>query len=151
MKPLDTFYTFWRCPADCSTAILRNGCEPLLLPLAKPFTLSATRFEWGYEGIGPQVTTEVLLADFLEDGGRALKAAWQVKVRLVAKLPVKGAVVTASELLWVVTEIEDERAGIKRLVAPEPEAETHGASNLLRRLLRLGARSHREQGGRHTL
>jgi len=128
MKSLDTFYLFRRSPADRSTAILRNGREPLLLPPPTAFGLSATRFEWGYGGIGPEVTTEVLLRDFLEDERRALTLAWQVKTRLVAKLPVKGAVVTASELLWAVTEIEDERASVKRIAATEADAETHQVS-----------------------
>jgi hypothetical protein len=115
MKPLDTFYSFCRS-VSAGTAILRNGVEPLRLPPSDVCGLTATQFEWGYEGSGPEVTTVALLIDFLEDENRALELAWQVKVRLIAKLPIKGAVVTASELLWLVTEIEDERAGARKNV-----------------------------------
>lgn len=149
MKSLDTFYLFWRSPGDRTTALLRNGREPLVLPPPTVYGLNATRFEWGYGGIGPGVTTEVLLADFPEDEGRALELAWQVKTRLIAKLPLKGAVVTASELLWVVTEIEDERAGVKRIAATETEAESHEVSRLLR-LLKFGGRGHRGRGDHHA-
>jgi hypothetical protein len=115
MKPLDTFYSFCRS-VSAGTAILRNGVEPLRLPPSDVCGLTATQFEWGYEGSGPEVTTVALLIDFLEDENRALELAWQVKVRLIAKLPIKGAVVTASELLWLVTEIEDERASARKNV-----------------------------------
>lgn len=108
MKPIDTFYSFDRFSADRGTAILRNGVDPLRLQPDGVCGLRATQFEWGYEGPGPEVTTVVLLRDFLEDESRALDLACQVKVRLIAKLPIKGAVVTASELLWLVTQIEDE-------------------------------------------
>jgi len=151
MKSLDTFYLFWRSPGDRTTALLRNGREPLVLPPPTAYGLSATRFEWGYGGIGPGVTTEVLLADFLEDERRALTRAWQVKTRLIAKLPPQCAVLTASELLWVVSEIEDERADVKRIAATEADAETHQVSNLLRRLLKFGTRSHRGRGDHHAL
>ena len=150
MKSLDTFYLFWRSPGDCTTALLRNGRESLVLPPPTVYGLNATRFEWGYGGIGPGVTTEVLLADFLEeDEGRARELAWQVKTRLIAKLPLKGAVVTASELLWVVTESEDERGGVKRIAATETEAETHEVSRLLR-LLMFGTWNRRGRGDHHA-
>lgn len=149
MKPLDTFYVFYRSSGNRGTAILRNGVEPLRLPPEGVCGLTATRFEWGYGGCGPDVSTAVLLADFLEDTQRASKFVWQVKTRLIAKLPLKGAVVTASQLLWVVTEIEDERAGVKRVAATETEVETHEVSRLLR-LLKFGTRNRRGRGGHHA-
>ena len=77
-----------------------------------------------------------MLTDFLEDEGRALELAWQVKARLIAKLPVKGAVITAPELLWILTEIEDEREGIGQTLKTEPDAETRVCRNFLRRFLK---------------
>ena len=66
MKPIATFYSFRRFSADHGTVILRNGVEPLRLPPDGVCRLTATQFEWGYEGSGAEVTTVVLLTDFLE-------------------------------------------------------------------------------------
>jgi Family of unknown function (DUF6166) len=59
---------------------------------------SPTGFEWGYGGSGPAQLALALLADHLDDDGKAVSLYQAFKFAVVAKLPKRGWTLTTAEI-----------------------------------------------------
>jgi hypothetical protein len=95
-RPAGTTYHFRRLGSS-STQILRDGFDPL--PFRPQLVgLSASHFEWGYGGCGPEVTAACVLADFLENDQLALGFCGAFKQLVIAKLPRGDTWLTGAEI-----------------------------------------------------
>ena len=105
-KPASTTYHFRRL-GNSSTQILRDGFDPL------PFrpelvSLTASHFEWGYPGCGPEVTAACVLADFLESDRLALAFCGAFKQTVIAKLPRGDTWLTGGEIFEALEHCQDQ-------------------------------------------
>jgi len=106
-KPAATTYHFRRL-GNSSTQILRDGFDPLPFrpELAR---LSASHFEWGYGGCGPEITAACVLADFLEDDRLALRFCGAFKELVIAKLPRGDTWLTGAEIFDALEHCQGQR------------------------------------------
>jgi hypothetical protein len=110
-KAVSTTYHLHRL-GNSTTQILRDGFDPLVFR-PELVNLSASHFEWGYGGCGPEVTTACILADFFESDEMALRFCGAFKARIIANLPRCSTWLTGNEILEALEnlQIEWETAG----------------------------------------
>jgi hypothetical protein len=95
----------------------RTGCVVHVMPEGKRLPLrldlanhSPTGFEWGYGGSGPAQLALALCAHVLEDDVRALRIHQRFKFRTVGGLPPNYWILTRSQILATIEELEAARA-----------------------------------------
>jgi hypothetical protein len=94
---------------DGTCRVTRNGKKlDLHLELRNH---SPTGFEWGYGGSGPSQTALAVLADFLDDGERALRLYQKFKWQVVSQFPHRGWTLSDKSLrAWVTMQEREEAA-----------------------------------------